>query len=70
LSNIDTLIERQRFLESNLPNCPECGSIQSHLLRLNAPAIWVCRKCKHKFTLEPNAEDFNTAQHINTLQDK
>lgn len=59
VDNLDSYIERQRYLEDHSPECPECHTKQVHLLRLNEPAIWVCKECRHKFTLEPDHEVFN-----------
>lgn len=50
---IETLHKRQGLLYRNIPKCPKCDSEQVQLLRLNKPARWRCKVCKHRFEKEP-----------------
>jgi ribosomal protein L37AE/L43A len=51
---IRAVIERQRWLGDNMPLCPKCGeAVQLQIKRIDAPALWRCRKCEHHFEKEP-----------------
>jgi ribosomal protein L37AE/L43A len=50
--------DRLDFLCMNVPQCEACNDNQVQLLDHHAqPAMWRCRKCKHRFTHEPRSLD-------------
>lgn len=50
-------MDRQDFLYVRAPRCPECNTDQVQLIAgMEKPAQWKCRRCKHKFEFEPEAQ--------------
>jgi hypothetical protein len=44
---------RQNFLMAHAPRCEKCDTFQVQIIRTEAPAVWKCRICKHRFGFEP-----------------
>ncbi len=46
---------RRDYLARHAIGCPSCTSSQVQLIMHDSvPAVWRCRKCRHKFYYEPS----------------
>jgi ribosomal protein L37AE/L43A len=48
-------VERYDFLCNSVPQCPKCDTFQVQAIKTEAPAVWKCRVCKHRWGFEPPA---------------
>lgn len=47
------IVARQKVVYGHQPVCPMCSSPQVQVVRIDPPAGWRCRECKHSFVSEP-----------------
>lgn len=52
---VKQLAERQYFIYRHVPLCEKCRSEQVQIIKIDPPAVWRCRMCKHRFQYEPPA---------------
>lgn len=53
--DIQAIIDRNDFLNRNVPRCVFCDAEQVQIISKLAPAEWKCRECRFEFAFEPPA---------------
>lgn len=54
LAEFQVFFKREDLLMRHQPKCPRCGTDQVQIMGRDVPASWRCRRCKLRFTSEPD----------------